>query len=103
MTGSAEQRLHRGMAALETLSDLSLDCKIKLQVYGPKDQTLDVCQRFVTHHKAWFDPATQALSELSKDGSWAAENGRAIQRANQFIAKINENSEFILLRMRASR
>lgn len=103
MTGPPSQRLARAGAALENLADMSTDCKIKLQVYGAKDQALDACQRFITHHKAWWDPATKALADLTNDKAWAGENIRDIERATQHIAKVNGNAEFILLRMRASR
>jgi hypothetical protein len=103
MTGSPAQRLMRALAALENLADLSSDCKIKLQVYGMKDQALDACQRFITHHKAWWDPAVNGLIELENDKTWAAENKRELGRASQHMSKVSSNAEFILLRMQASR
>lgn len=103
MTGSPTQRLMRATAALENLADLSTDCKIKLQVYGTKDQAIDACQRFITHHKSWWDPAVNGLIELEKDKSWATENSRELGRASQHMSKVSSNAEFILLRMRASR
>lgn len=102
LTGTPGQQLVRAAAALETLSDLSVDCKIKLQVYGTKDNTMEACQRFITHHNAWWTPATQVVFEQGKSRSPDVDT-RRVERALGFISKVNENGEFILLRMRASR
>ena len=103
LSGPAAQRANRAIAALEVLSQAGLDCKIKLDVYGPNVATLDVCQNFSKHHSAWWKPASETLAALAKDEDFGQNNVAALREGLRHMQRINSYSEFILLKMKSSR
>lgn len=102
-TGTARQNATRAAAALEALLGISRDCKIKLEVYGPTTESLNLCQNFLSHHKAWWKPSLDAIEKLTKNTELARDETVTIERATDHMSKINANAQFILLRMKTFR
>lgn len=103
LRGTSDKKLNVASAAMENLADMSSDCKIKLQVYGMKGEALAACDRFLSHHKEWWSPLTNTLKQLMEDREWGVANMDKISNVTRFMAKINENTEFIGIRIGAPR
>lgn len=99
LSGSPDLLSLRALAALDSLASASTDCRIKLDVYGPTGDALRVCNSFITHHKAWWTPATNAVRELLDDREWSSRNMRTIEKSTSAMEKTTANAEYILRRI----
>lgn len=103
ISGTPSQRASKIQAALEALASVSTDCRIKLDVYGPSEQALTVCDSFTKHYKAWWAPSIEGLKKLTENTDWAKENIDSIVKSTDSMAKVNTNAEYVLRRLQTQR
>lgn len=98
---SQEQKFMKALAAVETLADLSDDCKIKIQVYGSKPEAMLPCQAFSKQQAAWGPVAFETMHELTSDPTWVSNNASVISRIDRSRRRLMTNNEYIAARLRA--
>lgn len=99
LSGNPDVLSLRALAALESLASASTDCRIKLDVYGPTEEALRVCNSFIVHHKAWWTPASNAVRALLDDREWSSRNLRTLDKSTTAMEKTSANAEYILRRL----
>lgn len=99
LSGTPSEQLVRIEFAMKTLSELSDECRRRLDVHGITAESMPSCNEFTTHYKAWWRPTREAMSGLLKDRDWTSQNRELIDEVTADMRRTGNNAAVISSRL----